>query len=174
MELTPQVVEIGITTIIALTAVGSLIVAIVSLKRSSRLKDQQIRLQEKQEELIDLQLKQHKRMLENEKHEPVIDKKADVRVSLERAGKHARFVIRNWGEAAAKNVDLSVKPVDGHTSPIADSDKNAKLPIPRLAPGADCSLMAAITYDSGTTFDVSWNWEELDGSKETESSRLSL
>jgi len=172
MELNLQIVEIGFQTIVALTAVGSLIVAIISYKRSSRLKERQIRLQEKQEELIDLQLKQHKRILENEKHEPALDKKADIRVSLERAGRHARFVIRNWGEAAANNVDLSVKPVDGHTSPISDTE--ATLPIPRLSPGADYSLMAAITYDSGTTFDVSWNWEELDGTKANESSRLSI
>ena len=45
---------------------------------------------------------------------------------------------------------------------------------PRISKGSDCPLVAAITDDSGSTFDVTWSWEELDGRKMDECSRLSI
>jgi len=170
----PQIIEIIIAALVALAALGSLIVAIISLKSSKAAKKQQIRLREKQEELLDIQLKQHKKIVERGSSIQKSEKSADIRVSLEGSSRNARFVIRNWGEAAADHVDVNVEPVDGHSSPLIEGDIKSKLPIPRLAPGADCSLIAAITFDSGTTFDVLWTWEEMDGTKKSERSRLSL
>lgn len=169
-----QIVEIFIAAAIALSAIGSLVVAIISLSRSSKVKKKQVSLREKQEELVALQLKHHKLIIEKDLSDHLPEKAADIRVSLEGYSQKARFVIRNWGDSPAANVDLNVDPVDGHTSPLIEGDVKSKLPIPRLAPGSDCKLIAAISLDSGTTFDVSWSWKEVDGTEKKESSRLSL
>jgi hypothetical protein len=174
MNMNLQTFEIIIAAVIAFTAVGSLVVAVISLKRSSTVKKEQASLREKQEELLDLQLKYHKEIMERDLCHHFPEKGADIRVSLEGSSRKARFVIRNWGNAPAANVNLNVEPVDGRTSPLIEGDIESKLPIPRLAPGSDCALIAAISFDSGTTFDVSWSWREVDGTEKNESSRLSL
>ncbi len=174
MNMNFQTIEIIIAAVIASTAVGSLVVAIISLISSSTVKKKQVSLREKQEELLDLQLKQHKEIIKRDLSDHLPGKAADIRVSLEGSSREARFVIRNWGDAPAANVNLNVEPANGHTSPLIEGDVKSKLPIPRLAPGSDCALIAAISFDSGTTFDVSWSWREVDGTEKRESSRLSL
>ncbi len=169
-----QIIEIIIAVVIAFTASGSLVVAIISLKSSIKVKKKQMRLREKQEELVNLQLKHHKMIMEKELSDHLPEKVADIRVSLEGSTRKARFVIRNWGDSPAVNVNLNVEPVDGHTSPLIEDDIKSKLPIPRLTPGSDCAFIAAISFESGTTFDVSWSWREVDGTEKKESSRLSL
>lgn len=172
-----QVITIIVAACGVLIAGGGLVVSIVSLRRSSANEAQSRRLQEKQEELTELQLKLHRgeiEKIEQSSSASINDKKADVRVSLEGSVKRARFVIRNWGYSAARDVNLEVTPIKGRSSPLVNGDADEKLPIPRLAPGADCSLIAALTFDTGVTFDVSWTWIEEDGSQRQESSRVSL
>ena len=169
-----QIIEIIIAAAIALSAIGSLIVAIISLWISSKVKKKQVDLRQKQEELVNLQLKHHKLIIEKEFAGDSSEKAADIRVSLEGDSKKAHFIIRNWGVSSAANVNLNVDPVDGHISPLIESDVKSKLPIPRLAPGSDYKLIAAISFNSGTAFDVSWSWKETDGTEKRESSRLSL
>lgn len=53
------------------------------------------------------------------------------------------------------------------------NDTDVNLPVPRLAPGAEGSLIAALTFSTGVAFDVSWSWVEEDGVQCTESSRIS-
>jgi hypothetical protein len=162
-------------TLTVLASIGVLITAIASYIQSKALKKRQSQLQAKQEDLIDIQLKLHKREAEAsapEKQGPLI--KAAVRVSLEGTGRSARFVTRNWGFGPAKNVELEVNPISGKRSPIIASDYNEKFPIPRLAPGGECSLIAALSFDTGTSFDVVWSWENEDGMTQKESSRVSL
>lgn len=55
-----RIIEVIIAAAIALSAIGSLIVAIISLRKSSKVKKKQASLSEKQEELVNLQLKHHK------------------------------------------------------------------------------------------------------------------
>jgi hypothetical protein len=174
MDMNLQTIEIIIVAVIAFTAVGSLVVAIISLKSSSTVKKKQVSLREKQEELLDLQLKHRKEIMKRDLSDHLPEKAADIRVSLEGSSQKARFVIRNWGDAPAANVNLYIEPVDGRTSPLIEGDVKTKLPIPRLAPGTDCALIAAISFDSGTTFDVSWSWREVDGTEKQKNSRLSL
>ncbi len=153
---------------------GGLVVSIISLRRSNAIKKQHSRLQEKQKELIDIQLKLHRREAEALDVEKAESRSADVRVSLEGSAKHARFVIRNWGFGSANNVEMSVRPISGNESPLVKGDFDKKLPIPRLAPGGECSLLAALTHGTGTSFDVTWPWQEEYGARHEESSRVSL
>lgn len=172
-----QIITIVVAACGVLIAGGGLVVSIISLRRSSANEVQSRRLQEKQEELTELQLKLHRdevEKIEQSSTTSVSDRKADVRVSLEGSAKRAKFVIRNWGYGAAKNINLEVMPVGGGSSPLVNGDADVKLPIPRLAPGGDCSLIAAISFDTGVAFDVSWTWTDEDGSQRQQSSRVSL
>lgn len=168
----------GLTMIMAawsvLIAAGGLTVSIISLRRSTAVKKQQFRLQEKQEELIDIQLQLHKREAEVSEVADSKPKAADVRVSLEGTAQRARFVIRNWGFGAANNVDVRIDSLQGNESPLVRGDYDKKLPIPRLAPGGECSLIAALTFDTGVSFDVKWSWIDEDNTHHGESSRVSL
>jgi hypothetical protein len=155
-------------------AIGGLFVAWKSLKRSHAIGKQQSQLQAEQLELVRIQLQMHQRMVESADKSGSTTKPADVRVSLERTGKNARFVVRNWGLGAASNVEMEVKPISGNGSPIITSDYNEKFPIPRLAPGGECSVIAALSFDTGTNFDASWSWNDEDGKGRNESSRVSL
>jgi hypothetical protein len=149
-------------------------VSIVSLRRSNAVKKQQASLQKKQEELIDLQLQLHRREAAAVNRSQPATQPADVRVSLEGTARSARFTIRNWGYGAARNVNLEVKPLSGNESPLVSGDYDEKLPVPRLSPGGECSLIAALSFDTGITFDVTWSWEDEDGTPGEESSRVSL
>ncbi len=169
-----QIITIVVTAFGVLIAGGGLVVSIVSLRRSSANEAQSRRLQEKQEELTELQLKLHRDEVEQSRASSVSDRPSDVRVSLEGSTKIARFVIRNWGYSAAKDIDLEVTPLEGRASPLVNGDADVKLPVPRLAPGSDCSLIAALSSDTGIAFDVSWTWTEEDGYQKQESSRISL
>lgn len=172
-----QIITLVVAAFGVLIAGGGLIVSIISLRRSSANVAQSRRLQEKQEELTELQLKLHRDEVEKGERPSTTDKSdkgADVRVSLEGSAQKARFVIRNWGYSTAKDINLEVKPVDGRSSPLVKGDADVKLPIPRLAPGGDCSLIAALSFGTGVTFDVSWSWSEEDGTQHEQSSRVSL
>ena len=155
-------------------ALGGLIVSVVSLRRSNAVKKHQARLQEKQEELIDIQLQLHRREVEAVHQSQSTLQPADVRVSLEGTARSARFVIRNWGYGAANNVNLKVKPLPNNESPLVLGDHDEKLPIPRLSPGGECGLIAALSDDTGVSFDVIWSWEDEDGTPREESSRVAL
>lgn len=169
-----QTISIITAGIGVLIAGGGLVVSIVSLVRSNAVKRQQLSLQEKQEELVDIQLRMHKEEVERWPEAGVRTKQADIRVSLEGTAKKARFVVRNWGYGAASTVDLKVTPVQGEESPLIESDYAEQFPIPRLAPGGECSLIAALTFETGATFDVQWSWENDDGTPGKEASRVSL
>ena len=169
-----QVLTIAVAIGGVLIAAGGLVVSIISLRRSSATEAQTLRLQEKQEELADLQLKLHQAEVENLEESTSVGRSADIRVTLEGTARSSRFIIRNWGYGAAKDVNLGVKPLKGFSSPLVKGDADEKLPIPRLAPGSDCSLIAALSNDTGSTFDINWSWFDEDGTPRKESSRISL
>lgn len=157
-----------------LIAGGGLIVSIASLNRSKAVKKQQLRLQEKQEELVDIQLQLHRREAESVIGSSSQSTTADVRISLEGSARDARFVVRNWGFGAALNVDMEVNSLEGRECPRVNGDGGQKLPITRLGPGSEFRLIAALTLKTGTTFDVTWTWEEEDGTRREQSSCISL
>ncbi len=174
-----QIINAVTQILTVVIAAGGLIIAIISLKRSAVSHSKSNRTQQKQEELTELQLKFQKDILENfEKSvnkQNLINKRktADVRISLEGDNRNARFVIRNWGLTAAYDVNMEVQPLEGKVSPLMASDVKEKLPIKKLSAGSDFKLIAAISFDTGTTFFVKWSWRDDDKIHE-ESSQLSL
>jgi hypothetical protein len=156
-----------------LIAAGGLIIATISIRKSRSLEKQQARLQKKQEELTDLQLELLRTEADRNNTPSQNIARADVRVSLEGIASDAKFYIRNWGMGSALDVKLSLKSL-GKSSPIMSNDYDSKFPIPRLSPGSEVSLIAAVTFSTGVSFDLHWWWHDEDGIKREESTRLSL
>jgi hypothetical protein len=96
-----------------ITAAAGVIFALWSLLRTRRLQRQQLRLQTKQEELIDLQLQ----ALRREATVAPATEKADVRVDLQRSGSGHKFVIINWGRVPARDVTFELDLKAGSISP---------------------------------------------------------
>ena len=155
-------------------AAGSLIVATLSFRRSNEVNKAQSRLQEKQEELINIQLDLHKQELDSSPTTNSENQRADIRVTLEGSVDQAKFVIRNWGYNTAKNIDIYIDPINGKSSPLLKSEQEQMLPVPFLSPGGDCKLLAAISFSTGYAFDVKWSWDEIDGAHRSRESRMSL
>lgn len=164
-------------TLTAAIAIVAAVISLVSLRRTSAVQRQQLRLQKKQEELTDLQLEAlRKQALPASASVAVAApvEKADVRVDLEKSGRDYKFIITNWGRVPAREVtfDLDLEP--GRSSPLVSGDYDVKIPIPELAPGARCPLWAALTFGSGTTFPARWTWRNPDGSVDTRKSLLAI
>jgi hypothetical protein len=163
-----------ITWLIALLAV---IVSLVSLRRTARVQEQQLRLQKKQEELTDLQLEGLRKQaaMGASLQRPAPQEKADVRVDLQKVGRgDFRFFITNWGTVPAREVAFELElGADRHT-PLVQGDYDRKIPISELAPGGRVPLLAAVTMGMGTSFPARWTWRNPDGSTETRKSLLAI
>jgi hypothetical protein len=164
-----------ITIIIALIAI---VISIISLHRTSRVQEQQFRLQKKQEELTDLQLEALRRQTEAREKSispsNIIQERADVRVDLERVGRSSRFVITNWGNVPARDVNFDLELDAGKTSPFIKGDYDVKIPIPELAPGSRVPIIAAINLSMDPAFTGNWSWKNPDGTIEYRKSMLAL
>jgi len=156
-----------------LAAIGGLAVAAVSLRRTRKLDSQQSDLQMKQVELTELQLELTKKQAAATGL-TASGLSADVRVTLEGFSPKCRFVITNWGEAPARDVRLEITSLNNRPSPLVSGDCDEKMPIPTLAVGARCSLLAAITSSTGTVFRASWEWTNPDGARQRRESQLTL
>lgn len=164
-----------ITWLIALVAAT---ISVVSLHRTSRVQEQQLRLQKKQEELTDLQLEALRKqaaMAAFTSAAAPAQGKADVRVDLERVGRgDFKFFITNWGTVPAREVTFDLELAEGARSPLVSGDYDQKIPIPELAPGSRVPLWAAITMGMGTSFPARWAWKNPDGSTDTRKSLLAV
>lgn len=160
-------------TVTALIAVVALVLSFLSLRRTSRVQEQQIRLHRKQEELTDLQLEALRRQAEAaNRPAPTQLEKADVRIDLEQVGRDYNFIITNWGSGSARDVTFDLDLPAGSRSPLVSGDYDVKIPIPELAPGARVPLYAAITFGIGSAFPARWSWQNPDGSRQTRNSML--
>lgn len=148
-----------LTLIVSLLAV---IISLVSLVRTRRVSERQLQLQAKQEELAQAQLvlAQADRLEKS---------KANVVVSLQARSKGHRFFVANHGTVPARNVQFVLCPAPGKKSPLVN-DFPKVLPAKELLPGQEISFIAAISYDTGITFDCTWSWENPDGTREERSS----
>jgi hypothetical protein len=151
-------------------AVGALVVSIVSLFLNGKVQRRQVRFQAKQEELIELQLAS----LHRDVKAPAPASLADVRAELERRDGQHRFVLTNWGNGPAFDVAFTVDVPPGRTPVLVESDYREKIPVPEFAPGARCSLLAAVTHGTGTAFQAQWTWRNADGTNISRRSLLTL
>ena len=165
-----QVVATGI-------AVVAVVISLVSLRRTSKVQDQQLRLQRKQEELTDLQLESLRKQAEAARRpagSASTGEKADVRVGLERVGGDFKFIITNWGSVPAREVNFVLDLGESKQGPLVAGDYDEKIPIPELGPGNRVPLLAAITMGMGTTFPAQWSWRNPDDSIEYRRSLLAI
>jgi len=165
-----------ITVVISVLAV---IISFVSLYRTSRVQDQQWRLQKKQEELTDLQLeairRQGEHVIDATAQNAIIHERADIRVDLENTGRGShRFIITNWGSVSARDITFDLDLPPGNPSPLVHGDYDVKIPIPKLAPGSRVPLMASITLAISPTFPARWSWRHPDGTVETRKTLLAI
>jgi hypothetical protein len=164
-----------ITALIALLAI---VVSVVSLHRTSKVQEQQLRLQKKQEELTDLQLealRKQAQLVVSTDAAPVAQERADVRVDLEKVGRgEFKFFITNWGSVPACDVTFALELEAGKRSPLVKGDYDEKIPIQELGPGNRVPLWAAITMGMGTSFPARWTWRNPDGTTETRKSLLAI
>jgi hypothetical protein len=167
----PQIV----TAAVALVAV---IISLVSLRRTSKVQEQQLRLQRKQEELTDLQLESLRRQSQTRTLPAAAvaasQERADVRVDLERVGRDYKFIITNWGRVPSRDVTFGLDLGAGKPSPLLRGDYDVKIPIPELGPGNRVPLLAAITLGMAPIFPARWSWRNPDGSVETRKSQLAI
>lgn len=94
-------------------------------------------------------------------------------MDLEPSGSNYKFVITNWGRVPARNITFDLDLKEGRISPLAN-DYDDKIPSLVLAPGSRCSLSAAITFGTGTTFQARWDWHNPDGTQEDRGSQLAI
>jgi hypothetical protein len=132
------------TVAIALLAV---IISFVSLHRSGIIQRQQFSLQEKQEELVSLQLEMLRKQAAMS--DAPAKEKADIRVDLVKDGRNYGFVITNWGRGAAQNVRFNIKSSDDRSSPLVKGDYDQKVPIRELSPRWTCLLLRHSPLEPG-------------------------
>lgn len=159
------------------------ILSAIALSRTRRLTEQQLRLHKKQEELTDLQLQMLRSeaaaKAANQSKKPSMlpmsnSATADVRVQLRGTSRDTKFLIQNWGQGPARNVNVTALSKVGGMSPFLHGDYDQKLPIPELLPGDVVSLLAAITLGMGPTFNVVTTWQDPDGSERKREHQVSL
>jgi len=139
---------------------GSLLVAVSALGLSVFAVLTSTRLQQRQVRQIDQQ--------------EAARQKADVRVELTTDFTGPHFLITNQGQGSAHDVTFSLDIDEGAASPLVPSDCSGKLPIPVLRSGAEVRLLAAVNKDTGTVFDGRWSWRNEDGTPKERSGRVSL
>jgi len=142
--------------IISLCAVA---IAGASLWKSWSLQERQNELAKKQLELAGGQLEARG--------------KGDIRFSFDRSGKTERIVIQNCGQSTAYDVDLEVEPAEGGSSPLVN-DFNDVFPVRSLPSGQSVSVLAALTFDTGTSFTCTARWKNEDGTVGEKSGPLTV
>ena len=100
------------------------------------------------------------------KQSPVEQTKADITVELLYYGpRSGYFLIQNRGLAEALNIDLDIDPPGGKLTAIAPGYDDI-LPIEKLDPGKQVSLLAVPMDEPRAPFSGRWSWENPDGTIE--------
>jgi type II secretory pathway pseudopilin PulG len=140
-------------------AAGSLLLAFLAWRSSQRTSKEQLALQKTTARLAERQLEQIEDIqLQNK------SKRAALRLAVEPYRKNShRFVLRNVGNASAKNVSFELRPHGYGDNPLVKDDYNAKFPAPIMQPGSEIGTLAAFSFESARAFDVFLVWENEDG-----------
>jgi hypothetical protein len=130
-----------------LLSVAAVAIAALSLWHSWSLQKKQNELAAKQLELANAQLSS--RM------------KADIICLLQKVGNTKRIVVTNAGQAVAKDITLEIEVPEGRSSPLCDNFDKV-FPVKSLPPGHSVSIPAALTLDTGTSFNCKCSWKNED------------
>ena len=132
-----------------LIAVIALVISTVSLHRTRRIAERQLKLQEEQAALSRLQ---HK-VLSREQEE---NQRADLHVQLVDDGHSRRFVLSNRGHAPARNVEFGFS----GSKPVFPEQFNSLFAIKNFRPGEEFSLSALITLNTPSAVEGVFTWED--------------
>lgn len=91
----------------------------------------------------------------------------DIDVNCYQYSNAYRITLTNIGGAPARNVDFEFEFRDGQHDPIPDIERKEKLPVPELAPGKSCPLMAGFTMGNYPPFDLLVTWLDPPFTKQT-------
>jgi hypothetical protein len=142
------------------------VISVISLIRTRKVQEEQIRLERVAAELS-------QRQLERIAKEDDEKTKAYIHVTLEQNGADYRFWIRNQGKAKAKDVWVTLDS-EGPDNPIVGSEYKKKIPIPYLNSGGEVSLIAAIHMGSCGKYKISARWVNEDQSQANDEFFLSV
>lgn len=98
--------------------------------------------------------------------------KARLTAELMKDGKGYKLRVTNVSTVPACNV--SVRTISADHDPLIDSEKQSKLPWPRLDPGASFTLIAVIYLSSPTAFNMGLTWSDPDGTVVEEEAFVAL
>lgn len=133
------------------------IISVVSLIRTRKIQEEQMRLEKITAELSQRQLE---RMAQEDKDK----KKANLRVTLDHAGADSRFWIRNHGHSKAKDVWITLAS-EGSYNPLVAAEYSDKIPISFLSPGGEVSLQAVLLMGDPGKYIMSAHWINEDDSQ---------
>jgi len=88
---------------------------------------------------------------------------ARLKLDLVKSGTSYKFYITNIGNVDAANVDFELLLDKPEQSPLIASDVESKLPAPKLSPGSQISLIAAIHMGSPSAYNALLKWTNPDG-----------
>lgn len=143
-----------LTLLVSLLAI---IVSVVSLIRTRKLAEEQLRLDRV---TADLSQKQLDRLHAEE----AAAKKTEVRITLENDGRSCRFRIKNIGQSKAEEVWVTAGP-DAPGSVFIPDEYKQRIPIPFMNAGDEVSFFAAIFLGSITSFTMRLRWINEDGTQ---------
>jgi hypothetical protein len=100
------------------------------------------------------------RDLEDREQALLAQQRADIRADVQI---HAdRIYITNVGEGTATDVDMQFL---DKQDPLAQGEREDKLPIEVLRPGDSCSLLAGFTFELAPPFRVALTWTDANGTR---------
>jgi hypothetical protein len=96
-----------------------------------------------------------------------------INVELVKIGhnKH-RFIISNTSQVDAYDIDFELK--EGQKFPIPQNTYKETFPIKNIFGGDYVEVIAALSYDSGISFDLTWRWKNKKGKSFFRANTVSL
>ncbi len=114
------------------------------------------------------------RKSKEKKREEAEKNKSDISTYIYIAGPGHRLGIINNGNVPVTDLNLSIEPLDGQSSPLIPSELENTLPVKRLAPGDEINLIMALSSDTGSTFTIPLTWKTEDGKTHSKESLKSI
>ena len=99
---------------------------------------------------------------------------ARLKLDLVKSGNGYKFIISNISSVDAKDISFDLLVDNPRHNPLVDSDVNSKLPAPKLSPGSELSLLAAIHLGSPTAYNALLTWTNPNGETVTDETYVSL
>jgi hypothetical protein len=138
-----------------LVAVLATVISLVSLQRTRVFNERQLKFLAENEKLIQLQRK----LIEREELEKTA---SDISVFVYNAARGQRLCIVNSGKVIVENVSLEYIEQDGYENPFIESELSEKLPIKRMHPNEEHTVILALHDQTPMSFEIKMVWKTND------------